>query len=242
MWDVGCRFVLRTRPSARARSAIKPYLLLDAFIPATSCGVSCDIFNIQVDIVATMPYFCSMKIFRWNAEKNELLARERGVTFEEIVDRIGSGARVVETDHPNQERYPGQKIMIVDLDGYAYMVPYVRDGDEYFLRTIIPSRKATRNTLEEKMSENDKAVFPDEYETEIVEAFETGRLKPSAQQTDFKTIARNTMKKNRKINIRIAENDLSALQRRAAREGIPYQTLIGSVLHKFANGLLKDSL
>jgi len=49
------------------------------------------------------------------------------------------------------------------------------------------------------------------------------------------------MKKNRKINIRISENDLSAIQRRAAREGIPYQTLIGSVLHKYASGFLKDA-
>jgi predicted DNA binding CopG/RHH family protein len=52
----------------------------------------------------------------------------------------------------------------------------------------------------------------------------------------------NTMRKNRKINIRISENDLSALQRKAAREGIPYQTLIGSVLHKYASGFLKDSI
>jgi predicted DNA binding CopG/RHH family protein len=49
------------------------------------------------------------------------------------------------------------------------------------------------------------------------------------------------MKKNRKINIRISENDLSALQRRAAREGIPYQTLIGSVLHKYVSGFLKEA-
>ena len=92
------------------------------------------------------------------------------------------------------------------------------------------------------MSEDNKAMVLDEYESEIVEAFETGKLKSSTQQTDFKTIARNTMKKNRKINIRIAENDLSALRRRAAREGIPYQTLIGSVLHKFASGLLKEAM
>jgi predicted DNA binding CopG/RHH family protein len=50
-----------------------------------------------------------------------------------------------------------------------------------------------------------------------------------------------SMKKNRKINIRISENDLSALQRRAAREGIPYQTLIGSVLHKYVSGFLKEA-
>ncbi len=80
----------------------------------------------------------------------------------------------------------------------------------------------------------------DAYEKEILDAYENGRLKPSSSGIDFQNVARSTMKKNRKINIRISENDLLALQRKAAREGIPYQTLIGSVLHKYASGLLKD--
>jgi len=84
-----------------------------------------------------------MKIFRWNVEKNEILARERGITFEEIVQRIESGAKVIETDHPNKEKYPNQKILIIDVEGYAYLVPCVIDKKEYFLKTIIPSRKAT---------------------------------------------------------------------------------------------------
>ena len=85
-----------------------------------------------------------MKIFRWNAEKNETLARERGITFEEIIQRIESGAKVIETDHPNKEKYPNQKILIIDMEGYAYLVPCVINKDEYFLKTIIPSRKATK--------------------------------------------------------------------------------------------------
>ncbi|MBN1760539.1 MAG: hypothetical protein JW863_19580 [Chitinispirillaceae bacterium] len=83
-------------------------------------------------------------------------------------------------------------------------------------------------------------IILDKYEKEILDAFENGKLKPSKVQTNYQEIARSTMRKSRKINIRIQENDLSSLQRRAAREGIPYQTLIGSVLHKFANGYLKD--
>ena len=82
----------------------------------------------------------------------------------------------------------------------------------------------------------------DEYESEILEAFESGKLKPVKSQDDFQQIARNTLKKNRKINIRISENDLAALQRRAAREGLPYQTLIGSVLHKYVSGFLKEAV
>jgi predicted DNA binding CopG/RHH family protein len=86
-----------------------------------------------------------------------------------------------------------------------------------------------------------KAIILDEYESEILEAFENDKLKPVKSTTDFQAVARNTMRKNRKINIRISENDLTALQRRAAREGIPYQTLVGSVLHKYVSGFLKEA-
>lgn len=92
------------------------------------------------------------------------------------------------------------------------------------------------------MAKKRKMIILDEYENEILEAYEDGKLKPSKSLTDYQEIAKNTMKKNKKINIRISENDLSALQRRAAREGIPYQTLIGSVLHKYASGFLKEAI
>lgn len=82
----------------------------------------------------------------------------------------------------------------------------------------------------------------DDYEAEILDAFENEKLIPTKSKTDFQTIAQNTLVKNRKINIRISENDLSALQRRAAREGMPYQTLIGSVLHKYVSGFLKETM
>jgi len=91
------------------------------------------------------------------------------------------------------------------------------------------------------MVKKQKKIDLDVYEKEILRAYENGKLKPLKSRTDYQTIARDTMTKNRKINIRISENDLSALQRRAAREGIPYQTLIGSVLHKYASGFLKEA-
>ena len=75
-----------------------------------------------------------MQIFKWNAEKNEVLARERDITFEEIVKRIELGAKIIETDHPNKKKYPNQKILIIDVDGYAYLVPCVIDKNEYFLK------------------------------------------------------------------------------------------------------------
>jgi len=101
----------------------------------------------MVDIVSIMSYTASMEMFSWNTEKNEILARERGIIFEEIVQRIESGAKVIETDHPNKKKYPNQKILIVDVDGYAYLVPCIIDKNEYLLKTIIPSRKATKKYL-----------------------------------------------------------------------------------------------
>jgi len=92
------------------------------------------------------------------------------------------------------------------------------------------------------MNNKQKTIELDEYEQEILDAFENRELKTVRSKADFQAIARNTMRKNRKINIRISENDLSALQRRAARDGIPYQTLIGSVLHKFASGFMKETI
>ena len=88
-----------------------------------------------------------MTIFQWDVEKNKILAETRGITFEEIVQKIESGAVVVDTKHPNKKKYPNQKIMVIDIDGYAYLVPYVIDNNIYFLKTIIPSRRATKKYL-----------------------------------------------------------------------------------------------
>lgn len=88
-----------------------------------------------------------MPSFRWNAEKNRILAEQRGITFERIVIAITEGATLDDHVHPNGFRYPNQRILVVECDGYAYLVPYVEDGDDVFLKTVIPSRKATRDHL-----------------------------------------------------------------------------------------------
>ena len=90
------------------------------------------------------------------------------------------------------------------------------------------------------MTSNKKTNL-DSYEQNILDLYEKGQLKPVAGETDYQTIARTTLKKNCKINIRLPENDLIAIKKRAAREGIPYQTLIGSILHKYASGFLKEA-
>jgi len=88
-----------------------------------------------------------MKFFSWNTEKNELLKEERQISFEEVVFYIEMGFLLDVLEHPNQEKYKGQKIFVVQVDDYVYLVPFIEDEQEVFLKTIIPSRKATRNYL-----------------------------------------------------------------------------------------------
>jgi len=85
-----------------------------------------------------------MKTLSWNSEKNELLKADRGISFEEIALNIQLGNEADVFDHPNQERYPGQQISVVLIENYAYLVPFVENESELFLKTIIPSRKATK--------------------------------------------------------------------------------------------------
>jgi len=85
-----------------------------------------------------------MKVFNWSAEKNRSLIRERGVSFEEVVVHMQSGGLLDDMVHHNPDAYPNQRIFIVAIADYVYLVPYVEDSDQLFLKTIIPSRKFTR--------------------------------------------------------------------------------------------------
>ncbi len=86
----------------------------------------------------------NQKIFNWSPEKNQLLLRVRGISFERIVFEIASGNELAVLEPPNQEKYPGQKISMVQVEDYVYAVPFVETEVNIFLKTIIPSRKATR--------------------------------------------------------------------------------------------------
>ncbi len=88
-----------------------------------------------------------MKVFNWNCEKNAWLKANRGISFEEIIFHIEIGGELAITHHPNQAKYPGQKISIVQVEDYVYLVPFVESEKEIFLKTIIPSRKATKQYL-----------------------------------------------------------------------------------------------
>ena len=88
-----------------------------------------------------------MKVFNWSSEKNQRLIEERGVSFEEAAYYIQAGGLLDDLVHHNSEAYPNQRIFVVVIGSYVYLVPYVEDQDQIFLKTIIPSRKFTKRYL-----------------------------------------------------------------------------------------------
>ena len=88
-----------------------------------------------------------MKPINWNPDKNRKLIEERDISFEEIVFSLQSGCLLDDVLHPNQEKYAHQRVFIVAIDDYAYLVPYVENDEEIFLKTVVPSRKATKQYL-----------------------------------------------------------------------------------------------
>ena len=96
-----------------------------------------------------------MKYFYWDDAKNSKLRTERGIWFEDIVFHIERGDLLDILEHPNPERYAGQRIFVVRREDYAYLVPFVEDEHTVFLKTIIPSRKATKQYLGEESDDED---------------------------------------------------------------------------------------
>jgi len=92
----------------------------------------------------------AMKSLNWNPAKNQQLIVERGVSFEDVVFYLQQDELLDDIEHPNREKYPNQRILVINMDGYVYLVPYVENRNEIFLKTVIPSRKATKQYLGEK--------------------------------------------------------------------------------------------
>lgn len=88
-----------------------------------------------------------MKYFDWDQGKNSLLKELREVSFEDVQIAIEAGKVLDDIEHPNKKRYPNQRILVVEIESYAYYVPYVEDADKIFLKTIFPSRIATKKYL-----------------------------------------------------------------------------------------------
>ncbi|MFH0771651.1 MAG: toxin [Candidatus Omnitrophota bacterium] len=88
-----------------------------------------------------------MKYYDWNDEKNRMLRKLRGVSFEQVELAIESGDLVDRVKHPNPDKYPNQKVFLVNIENYIYSMPYVEDNEKIFSKTIIPNRKATKKYL-----------------------------------------------------------------------------------------------
>ena len=91
-----------------------------------------------------------MKPYNWNNEKNAWLREKRAICFEDILLYIDKGFLVDDIAHPDQRKYSGQRMIVINIEDYIYLVPYIESEDEIFLKTIIPSRKATKKYLEKK--------------------------------------------------------------------------------------------
>jgi len=91
-----------------------------------------------------------MKLINWNKDKNTWLKKYRQIGFEDVLYYMDNDFIIDDIEHPNKERYPNQRIFVLDIEKYIYLVPYVESSEEIFLKTIIPSRKATRDYLGEK--------------------------------------------------------------------------------------------
>lgn len=88
-----------------------------------------------------------MKTINWSPVKNREIIENRGISFEDIVFCLRSGGLLDDMAHPNSAKYSHQRVLVVAFEGYAYLVPYVEDDQEIFLKTVIPSRKATKEYL-----------------------------------------------------------------------------------------------
>lgn len=169
------------------------------------------------------------------------LKENRGISFDEVLLLIAQGNIVDILTHPNPDMYSGQQIILVNRDQYIYCVPYYEDEEGIYLITVFPSRKYTRHYF----GEVKEAMKPyDHSEKELIASVENGEWVPATGSENLagrlQNYARNELKKKSRINIRISDRDLEAIKLKAVEEGMPYQTLIASVLHKYVTGKLQD--
>lgn len=86
--------------------------------------------------------------YKWDSDKNDKLKQGREICFEQVVMHIDKGDLIDIIEHNNQNKYPGQKMFIININGYVFLVPFVEEKQNiYFLKTIMPSRKATQKYL-----------------------------------------------------------------------------------------------
>jgi predicted DNA binding CopG/RHH family protein len=180
-----------------------------------------------------------VKFFDWEDGKNAKLRAERGIGFEDIIFHMERGDLLDILEHPNPNRYAGQRIFVVRREDYVYLVPFVEDEHTVFLKTS--SRAGRRRSSNLVRSPTMKLEAE---EKELLESVERGEWKSAKggkrERARYSRYAKATFRKDRRLNIRLSSKDLEAIQKRALAEGLPYQTLIASLLHKYASGRLKE--
>lgn len=102
-----------------------------------------------------MYYTRLLKYFAWDPRKNEKLKAERGVSFDDIVMRIERGEVLDILEHPDQEKYEGQRIFVIQIEQYVYLVPFLENEEQVVLKTIIPSRKATKKYIRTEVKDDE---------------------------------------------------------------------------------------
>jgi predicted DNA binding CopG/RHH family protein len=182
-----------------------------------------------------------VKYFAWDDAKNAKLRAERGIGFEDVVFHIERGDLLDLLDileHPNPDRYAGQRIFVVQREDYVYLVPCVEDEHTVFLKTIFRAGRPRSGTS----VRSPMTMKIDADEKDLLESVERGEWKSAKggkrERTRYARSAKATFRKDRRLNIRLSSKDLEAIQKRALAEGLPYQTLIASLLHKYASGRL----
>ena len=88
-----------------------------------------------------------MKPINWDPDKNRKLIEERNISFENVIFSLQSGGLLDDISHPNKVKYSHQRVFVISIDDYVYLVPYVENEEEIFLKTVVPSRKATKQYL-----------------------------------------------------------------------------------------------
>ncbi len=95
--------------------------------------------------------------YEFSAEKNQLIIAERGISFDEVISAIREGAVLDILAHHNPSKFPNQKIYVLNINNYVYVVPFVRkDKNTIFLKTIFPTRKLTKQYFKVEDGKNEK--------------------------------------------------------------------------------------
>ena len=177
-----------------------------------------------------------LKAYTWNNAKNDQLKQERNISFEKALFHIANGDVLDIVEHPNQERYQGQRIFVIQIDEYVWLVPFVESDEEIFLKTVIPSRKATKKYLKEATVMYNLDVE----EQAILESFARGEWTVVPSLLDeiqrYRSYAEAAAETATPVQITLSQEDLEAIRQKARQAGMPYQELIALIVHKFVAG------